>query len=230
MQLDDAAAAARAWETRLGGPLPPAAQQLLATLPPDAARVLREALDPPPLAVTRDKLTGMLTRPVFEEALQHEVASASRHGAPALLVADLDGLTAWMQSQGHLAGDLLLVRLAEILGRSSRKSDVLGRLGVDQLAVILPRTDLVRGSVVARRVLARALADARTTARTRPDVPLPRLSVALGHLTEPESVTELLDVTDIALQRARRAGGGVVETTRPLDRVRLVERKDAVSA
>jgi diguanylate cyclase (GGDEF)-like protein len=124
-----------------------------------------------------------------------------------------------MQAQGHLAGDLLLVRTTEILTRSSRRSDHLGRLGTDQLAVLLPRTDLGRGLVVARRVLARSLADARASERTRPGstVALPRLSVALGHLTAPHSVSELLEATEAALQRARRAGGGVVETTRAED-------------
>lgn len=209
---------AAAWSERLGAPLPVEALELLAALPPAAAGVLQDALRPAAPA-TRDPLTGLLSRAVFEEALQHEVASAPRHGAPALLVADLDGLTGWMQAQGHLAGDLLVVRTSEILARSSRRSDVMGRLGVDQLAVLLPRTDRVRGLVVARRVLARALADARASERAKPGstTALPKLSVALGHLPNPASAGELLEVTDLALQRARRAGGGVVETTRPED-------------
>lgn len=222
---------AQAWAGRLGAPLPPEARALLAALPAPAVEVLRDALAPAQ-GRTRDELTGMLTRPVFEEALQHEVASASRHGAPSLLVADLDGLTAWMQAQGHLAGDLLVVRTAETLARSSRRSDVLGRLGTDQLAVLLPRTDLARGLVVARRVLARARADSRAAERARPgsQEALPRLSVALGHLPEPASVAELLEVTELALQRARQAGGGVVEATRPTDVTALQERAAALSA
>lgn len=209
---------AATWSERLGAPLPPEALRLLAALPEAAAEVLANALRPAP-AHTRDRLTGMLSRPVFEEALNHEVASAARHGAPSLLIADLDGLTAWMLAQGHLAGDLLVVRTSEILARSSRRSDVLGRMGVDQLAVLLPRTDRARGLVVAHRVLARALGDARTSERIRPGSTkaLPKLSVALGHLPAPRSVAELLEATDIALQRARRAGGGVVEATRADD-------------
>lgn len=224
-------AIATAWSARLGAPLPDQALQLLAALPHDAAAVLDAALRPA-VAVTRDPLTGLLSRPVFEEALRHEVASAQRHGPPALLVADLDGLTGWMQAQGHLAGDLLLVRTAEILTRSSRRSDVLGRLGVDQLALLLPRTDLARGLVVARRVLARARADARAAERARPGAGagLPRLSVALAHLPEPQSVAELLEVTDVALERARRAGGGVVEATRPGDLDAATARIGALGA
>ncbi|MGB8652070.1 MAG: GGDEF domain-containing protein, partial [Mycobacteriales bacterium] len=115
--------------------------------------------DVAPVLVTRDPLTGMLRRAVFEEALRHEVDSAERFGPPSLLVADLDGLTGYADAQGHLAADLLVVRLSEVLTRSSRRSDVLGRLGLDQLAVLLPRTDLARVLVVARRVLARTRAD-----------------------------------------------------------------------
>lgn len=225
-------AVAEAWAERLGGPLPPEALALLAALPEDAAAVLQHALSRPPVPDTRDKLTGMLSRPVFEEALEHEVASASRHGSPTLLVADLDGLTGWMERQGHLAGDLLVLRTAEILVRSSRRSDVLGRMGIDQLAVLLPRTDLPRAVVVGRRVLARALADARSNERSRPGstVALPRLSVALGYLPAPHSVAELLEVTEAALQRARQAGGGVVEASRPDDVAQPSERTRVVSA
>ncbi|MGZ6792265.1 MAG: GGDEF domain-containing protein [Mycobacteriales bacterium] len=224
-------AIATAWSARLGAPLPPEALRLLAALPEDAAAVLDEALRPA-VPATRDPLTGLLTRPVLEEALRHEVASAQRHGPPSLLVADLDGLTGWMQSQGHLAGDLLVVRTADILRRSSRRSDVLGRLGVDQLALLLPRTDLPRGLAVARRVLARPRADAPAAERARAgsSAALPRLSVALGHLPEPGSVAELLAATDLALQRARRAGGGVVEATRPGDADAAGARIGAVGA
>ena len=57
-----------------------------------------------------------------------------------------------------------------------------------------------------------------------------RLSVALGHLPSPNSVGELLEATDAALERARRAGGGVVEATRPEDVTAATERIRAVGA
>ena len=178
-----------------------------------------QSLDPQTRTTTRDALTGLLSRPVLEEALAHEVASASRYGAPSLLVADLDGLTGWIEKQGNLAADLLVVRLTEILTRSSRRSDVLGRLGLDQLAIVLPRTDAARGMVVARRVLARALADLRIAERAKPGTMLhhPKLSVALVHLSSPQSVGELLTAADVALERARKAGGCVVEIGRDGD-------------
>lgn len=172
-----------------------------------------------PAFSTRDPLTGLLVRPVLEEALAHEVASAERHGAPCLLVADLDGLTGWIDKHGHLAADLLVVRLAEILTRSSRRSDVLGRLALDQLTIVLPRTDAARGMVVARRVLARALADLRIAERAKPGTTdgHPVLSLALVHLTQPRSVADLLTAADAALARARKAGGRVVELGRDSD-------------
>lgn len=209
---------ARAWADRLGAPLPPEALALLSALTGDAAAVLHDALTAAP-ALTRDRLTSLLTRPVFEEALKHEVASTARHGAPTLLVADLDGLTGWMEARGHLAGDLLIMRLAEILRGSSRRSDVQGRLGVDQLAVLLPRTDLPRALVVARRVLARAQSDLRIAEREQPGshATYPRLSIALGHLAEPTSSDALVQVTEAALERARRAGGRVIEIGRLSD-------------
>lgn len=168
-------------------------------------------------ASTRDLLTGLLSRSVLEEHLTHEVLAAARHGAPSLVVLDLDGLTRFMEVQGHLAGDLHLVRTTEIMLAASRRSDVAGRLGVDQLAVVLPRTDLTRALVVARRVLARSLADARAGERAEPgsQAHAPRLSVGIGWLPSPTSAAEVFDTAEEALQRARQAGGRVVETSRP---------------
>lgn len=160
-----------------------------------------------PLPRTRDPLTGLLDRAVFEEALSHEVAAAARHGAPALVVVDLDGLLAYAEAHGHLAGDLHVVRVAELLTASSRRSDVLARLGADQLAVLLPRTDLARGMVVARRVLARAQSDARAAGPTT----LPRLSIGVGWVAGPRTAGELLGAAEDALRRARGQGGWVVE-------------------
>jgi diguanylate cyclase (GGDEF)-like protein len=163
---------------------------------------------------TRDRLTGLLERPVFDEALAHEVAGAARHGAPALLVVDLDGLVGFTQRHGHLAGDLHLVRLAEVLTAASRRSDVLARLSVDQLGVLLPRTDVARATVVARRVLARTQSDARTAELATPGstAELPRLSVGIGWLPAPRSAGEVVDSAEAALRQARSLGGWVVET------------------
>ncbi|MCW2777106.1 MAG: putative sensory protein of a two component system [Frankiales bacterium] len=168
-------------------------------------------------APTRDPLTGLLTRAVLVEHLTHEVLSAARYGAPSLVVLDLDGLTRFMDVHGHLAGDLHLLRTAEILVAASRRSDLLARLGVDQVALVLPRTDLTRALVVARRVLARSLADARAGERAEPGSTLeaPRLSVGVGWLSAPASAADLLDAAQQALGHARRAGGRVVETNRP---------------
>ena len=226
MSVDDVA---QAWSGRLGAPLPLPAQALLAALPAEAVQVLRDALAASEPS-TRDRLTGLLVRTVFDESVHHEVASAARHGAPTLLVADLDGLTGWMQERGHLAGDLLLQRLAEILRQSSRRSDVLGRVGVDQLALLLPRTDLARGMVVARRVLSRALADLRLAERDRPGTKgsYPRLSIGVGFLAEPRAAEQLLHVTEAAVERARRQGGRAIEHSTAADLVVDVRESAAV--
>ncbi len=225
MPADDLA---RAWADRLGAPLPAEALTLLSALPGNAAAVLHDAFAAVP-ALTRDRLTGLLARPVFEEAVKHEVASTARHGAPTLLVADLDGLTGWMEARGHLAGDLLVMRLAEILRSSSRRSDVQGRLGVDQLAVLLPRTDVPRALVVARRVLARAQSDLRIAEREQPgsQATYPRLSISVAHLAEPSSSDALVQVAEAALERARRAGGRVIEIGTLADLGILEEREAA---
>jgi diguanylate cyclase len=85
--------------------------------------------------------------------MQTQVAQSRRYGtAGALLILDLDGFKAINDTQGHDAGDKLLVRVADELRACLRETDVLARLGGDEFAVILPRETLDEAAVVAAKV------------------------------------------------------------------------------
>lgn len=162
----------------------------------------------------RDRLTGLLDRAVLEEAVHREVQGARRHGAPAVVVVELTGLagpTGFALTHGHLAADLLLVRAAELLRGASRGSDLQARLGEDQVAVLLPRTDVVRALVVARRVLGRLRVDHRLGSTAVPD--LPRPAVGVGWLAAPRDAEEVLVATQEAVAAARSAGGWAVRAS-----------------
>jgi len=116
----------------------------------DKAVLLAEAVH---LART-DVLTGCLNHGGFFEQLDKEVDRALRHGeALSLLVVDVDLFKAFNDAHGHAAGDEALAAVGFAMRRISRSIDVIGRIGGDEFAVILPATPLAGAQRAALRML-----------------------------------------------------------------------------
>jgi diguanylate cyclase (GGDEF)-like protein len=104
----------------------------------ETALELREP-DPVP---ERDPLTDLYDRPAFHALLEREISRARRAGEPlAMLVLDVDRLTALNARIGHLAADKLLVRIAVLLREAAGPNDLSCRIGGGRFAVLLPRGD-----------------------------------------------------------------------------------------
>ncbi len=89
-------------------------------------------------AAVTDQLTGILNRRGFTQSAERELDRARRYGHPlALAYVDVRGLKAVNDSEGHLAGDRLLREVATMLSQTARAHDVVGRMGGDELAVLL---------------------------------------------------------------------------------------------
>jgi diguanylate cyclase (GGDEF)-like protein len=102
-----------------------------------------------------DPLTGVLNRRGFLDALERELARARRYDRPvALAYVDVRGLKAVNDSEGHLAGDQLLREAAGMLEDSARADDVVGRIGGDELALLLGEQTSEGATVVANRIRA----------------------------------------------------------------------------
>jgi diguanylate cyclase (GGDEF)-like protein len=85
-----------------------------------------------------DPLLGIPNRRGFERELARSLAYVKRYGTPAALIyIDLDGFKAVNDRHGHAAGDHLLKAVAAAIVRHLRASDVVGRLGGDELGVLL---------------------------------------------------------------------------------------------
>jgi diguanylate cyclase (GGDEF)-like protein/PAS domain S-box-containing protein len=89
------------------------------------------------LAIT-DELTGLLNRRGFTTLATHQAAVARRHSWPVVVFAlDLDGLKQMNDRGGHHVGDAALRAVADALRAVLRESDVVGRMGGDEFAVML---------------------------------------------------------------------------------------------
>jgi diguanylate cyclase (GGDEF)-like protein len=124
----------------------------------------------------RDALTPLFNRRALMRELARARAVAERYGAPASLVYfDLDGLKAINDRFGHSAGDLALRAVAERLIGHVRASDVAGRMGGDEFAVILTQTNGFQAEAKAR-----ALAEAIAAEPVEGLPPVVRLRVSWG--------------------------------------------------
>jgi len=110
----------------------------------------------------RDPLTGLLDRRGFELAVAIEIAREARSGGRlALLVVRLAEMKATNLRFGHSIGDTLVQILADAVERRIRQSDISARVAEDQIAVILPDTDVTGAQVIASHVLERFQQDLR---------------------------------------------------------------------
>lgn len=125
---------------------------------------------------TKDHLTRLFNKNYFEETLKRQLSIAQRHGRMlSLLMIDLDRFKSVNDEYGHLAGDLVLQKFANILRDTFRQQDIVARWGGEEFAVILPETD-VNGAVKIAERMRRATEESDFVVN---DVSL-RITVSIG--------------------------------------------------
>ncbi len=104
-------------------------------------------------AAATDSLTGIANRRAFMDRLEQEVARSRRTPRPVTIVLlDLDGFKQINDTDGHHAGDDVLVAVARALTRHRRASDLAARYGGDEFALLLPETDRDEATAVVTRL------------------------------------------------------------------------------
>ncbi|WP_417565258.1 diguanylate cyclase domain-containing protein [Marinobacter sp.] len=102
---------------------------------------------------THDSLTQLLNRRAFNAALVKCLGEAGRQEARSvLMLIDLDHFKPVNDEGGHLLGDDLLRRLADLFKESVRQSDTVARLGGDEFGIILPACGLPRAKALAEKI------------------------------------------------------------------------------
>ncbi|NTS75474.1 GGDEF domain-containing protein [Catenovulum sp. SM1970] len=100
-----------------------------------------------------DSLTKVANRRYWEERLAIEFERAKRHNQPlSLIMFDLDKFKNINDTFGHVAGDTVLIEVAQNVAQNLRQSDLLGRYGGEEFAIILPETDAEGALVLAERI------------------------------------------------------------------------------
>ncbi|GAB4176430.1 MAG: EAL domain-containing protein [Wenzhouxiangellaceae bacterium] len=99
-----------------------------------------------------DQLTGLPNRREFERALNSLLRDRDPAASHALCLIDLDQFKLINNTFGHLAGDTLLVRVAETIQAELREHDLLARLDGDEFGIIMNRCNLETATRVATRV------------------------------------------------------------------------------
>ena len=93
-----------------------------------------------------DQKTGLFNHGYFTQHLNNELTRANRFDRPlTIIMADLDLLRNINNTYGHLAGDEVLIEVANILKRSVREYDVVARFGGEEFSIMMPETELAMG-------------------------------------------------------------------------------------
>jgi diguanylate cyclase (GGDEF)-like protein len=153
-------------------------------------------------AIVTDPLTGLTNRRGFDERIEIELERARRDGTPLVLImADLDWFKEVNDRLGHLGGDMALERVAGVISRTTRRSDVAARMGGEEFAFVLPNTSEFDGISLAERV--------RTEIERSFEGTAVALTLSLGIAQFPQdgrTAEELVNAADHAMYQAKEGG------------------------
>jgi two-component system cell cycle response regulator len=160
-----------------------------------------------------DGLTEIYNKRYFVEQLDRELSRAIRHRrALALVMCDIDHFKAINDGFGHLAGDYVLKEVARISKSRLRPDDVIARYGGEELAVILPETDLDGGRLIADQ-LRKMIATASFVFEDE-DIDV-TISCGVAQLDPSWQPYDFVKAADEMLYEAKRAGRNRVHPREP---------------
>ena len=163
---------------------------------------------------TTDTLSGLCNRAEFMDLAQREFVLAQKSNEElALLLMDLDNFKVINDTFGHAAGDEIIREMGSIILNSFRKSDISGRIGGEEFAVILKNTSLDEAKMAAEKV--RKIIARRKVIYGDQEI---RLTVSIGVAAirggtkDIKDIEDFLKMADDALYKAKAGGRNAVVT------------------
>ena len=156
-----------------------------------------------------DSLTSLPNRRHLENVFHHEMRKAQRSQAPmAVALMDIDRFKTINDTWGHHVGDAVICEVAAAVRRNLRVGSMVGRMGGDELMVLMPETSLAVAAEVMERVRAAvAVVDCECDgARLRATV-----SIGVAQVAADDSITEAFVKADGMLYAAKQAGRNAVK-------------------
>ena len=160
---------------------------------------------------TIDALTGLHNRGYMDDMFDREVKRSERDQLSlCMIMLDVDNFKTFNDDYGHLAGDRVLVTVAEAVSSPLRPNDMVARFGGEEFAVLLPETTLVNAIIIAERLRERV---SRCDPGMLNGIQLPHVTISLG-VTEFQpgvSLSDMISAADRAMYRAKRQGKNCVQ-------------------
>jgi two-component system cell cycle response regulator len=155
-----------------------------------------------------DGLTRLLNRRTVHSRLVEELERARRYGLPlSVILCDLDYFKNINDTHGHLAGDSVLIAVADVLRQHARTADVIGRYGGEEFLLLLPSTGIESAAQASRRLLEAIASHPVTLSGGAVIAVTGSLGAAsLSELEEDAGPDSLLALADKRLYEAKAAG------------------------
>ncbi len=158
------------------------------------------------LAIT-DGLTGLYNHSYYAKSLKKEIKRSRRTSTPlSVIIMDIDHFKHYNDTNGHIPGNKVLEKTAQVIKQAVREIDILARYGGEEFAVILPETKKEHALIIANRICSLIRNEKFPGAEKQP---MKKLTISAGVATFPEDARgdkSLTDRADKALYIAKEEG------------------------
>ena len=158
-----------------------------------------------------DSLTRIPNRSLFQDRLQSSLLMAKRQSHKlAVMFIDLDNFKLINDTQGHDAGDQVLIEIAQLISASLRESDTVARIGGDEFIALLPTVEDSNDALSVAEKLRKAVEDKFR----QHSVEMTELTISVGIALYPEhglDAETLMKNADIAMYIAKHAGKNSIQ-------------------
>ena len=168
---------------------------------------LRSSLNKAEEIGSRDPLTGLGNRRYFDTALNEEIARAhDENNTLCVSIADIDHFKSINDKFGHMAGDVVLRRFADLLTANVKSADKVARFGGEEFAILFPEAELAQATSILNQIQKQLESKRWAVAASGERLGAVTASFGVARLRDGESADELLRRVDAKLYEAKANG------------------------